>query len=211
GDVLTRANENLRAERLTGVEGGTLLEARSRRFSLRATGFWSEVDHAIANTTLSVSPSLITRQRQNLGKTRSRGMEIDLEFQPYKSLRIFAGYFFADAKVVEFAGSDSLVGRMVPQVPRHQYSFQVVYQRPALFDLTIQGRGGSLQFDDDQNLFPLHRFFTMDARISRRIRNGFEIFASFENILNQRYEVGRTPIVTLGTPATVRVGFRFGT
>jgi outer membrane receptor protein involved in Fe transport len=158
--------------------------------------------------TLSVTPSLITRQRQNLGRTRSRGLEIDLELRPSDSLKLITGYLFVNAEVLEFPGGDSLDGRMIPQIARHQYSFQAVYAKPSLFDLTVQGRGSSRQFDDDQNLFALARYFTLDARISRRIRNGFEIFAAFENILNSKYEVGRTPLVTVGSPVTARVGFR---
>ena len=103
---------------------------------------------------------------------------------------------------------DSLAGRMVPQIARHQYSFQAAYSPADLFDLTVQGRGSSRQFDDDQNLFSLGSYFTMDLRVSRRIRKGFEVFAAFENIFNSRYEVGRTPIVTVGSPATARAGVR---
>ena len=98
---------------------------------------------------------------------------------------------------------------MIPQVARHQYSFQAVYSSAKLFDLTIQGRGSSRQFDDDQNLFALGAYFTLDARISRRIRKEIEVFGAFENIFNSRYEVGRTPIVTVGSPATGRAGIRF--
>ena len=35
-----------------------------------------------------------------------------------------------------------------------------------------------------------------------------EAFAAAENLTGQRYEVGRTPVLTVGPPAFVRVGFR---
>lgn len=34
--------------------------------------FWSEIDDSIANVTVSTTPALITRQRQNLGAIRAR-------------------------------------------------------------------------------------------------------------------------------------------
>jgi hypothetical protein len=35
-----------------------------------------------------------------------------------------------------------------------------------------------------------------------------ELFAAAENIFNQRYTVGRTPVETLGPPLLARIGIR---
>jgi outer membrane receptor protein involved in Fe transport len=75
--------------------------------------------------------------------------------------------------------------------------------------LAFQGRASSQQFDDDQNLLPLDPYFTLDALVSRRLFEGIEAFAAFENLTGQRYEVGRTPVTTLGPPSLARVGLRF--
>src|SRR5262249_58168537 len=77
GNVLTLANDKLEAERLTGGEAGVAVDTLSRRVNVRGTFFWSELTRPIANVTLSVTPALITRQRQNLGRTRSRGVEVE--------------------------------------------------------------------------------------------------------------------------------------
>ncbi|HXU08831.1 MAG TPA: TonB-dependent receptor, partial [Blastocatellia bacterium] len=71
GNVLTQANTKLLAERLTGGEAGVKVSAADKRVNIRGTFFWSEITRPIANVTLSVTPALITRQRQNLGRTRS--------------------------------------------------------------------------------------------------------------------------------------------
>ncbi|HYG81106.1 MAG TPA: TonB-dependent receptor, partial [Pyrinomonadaceae bacterium] len=76
GDVLTLANENLRAERLTGGEAGASFSAFGQKLNVRGAFFWAEMTRPVANVTLSVTPALITRQRQNLGRTRSRGLEL---------------------------------------------------------------------------------------------------------------------------------------
>ena len=49
------------------------------KLNVRGTFFWSEITRPIANVTLSITPALITRQRQNLGRTRSRGVDIEAE------------------------------------------------------------------------------------------------------------------------------------
>ena len=44
-----------------------------QRVMLRGNFFWNRITRPVANVTLTKTPSLITRQRQNLGRTRSRG------------------------------------------------------------------------------------------------------------------------------------------
>ena len=73
----------------------------------------------------------------------------------------------------------------------------------------IQARAGGQQFDDDQNRFPLGRYFTLDAIASRRVNSNFDVFVAAENLLNQRYVVGRTPVTTIGPPILIRGGIRF--
>src|SRR5207237_182803 len=77
GNVLTLANENLQAERLTGGEAGMRVTASHDKLVIRGTSFWNEVIRPVANVTLQTTPALITRQRQNLGRTRSRGFELE--------------------------------------------------------------------------------------------------------------------------------------
>jgi outer membrane receptor protein involved in Fe transport len=209
GNVVTLANDKLLAERLTGGEGGASVDGFNRRLNVRGTFFWSEITRPIANVTLQVTPTLITRQRQNLGRTRSRGVEIETSARIGNSVVVSGGYQFIDATVVRFPANTALEGLLIPQVPRHLFTFQARYSNPRIVTLAFQGRASSQQFDDDQNLLPLDRYFTLDALVSRRLVEGIEAFAAFENLTGQRYEVGRTPVTTLGPPALVRAGLRF--
>ena len=74
--------------------------------------------------------------------------------------------------------------------------------------LAVQGRAVGAQFDDDQNRLKLARYFTVVAFLSHGLGHGAELFAAGENLTGQRYQVGRTPVLTIGPPALVRVGFR---
>jgi outer membrane receptor protein involved in Fe transport len=178
------------------------------RFNFRGTFFWTEINRPIANVTLNVAPALITRQRQNLGRTRSRGIELESEARLGEHLTISGGYLFADAAVLRFPANTALEGLRIPQVARHQLTFQIRYANPALINFGLQARAAGSQFDDDQNLFPLDRYFTLDVLASRRIAHSIELFIAAENLLNQRYEIGRTPITTIGPPLSVRFGLR---
>jgi len=48
----------------------------------------------------------------------------------------------------------------------------------------------------------------LDAFVSRRLNHRVEIYAAIENVFNQRYEVGKTPVTTLGPPILFRGGVR---
>jgi outer membrane receptor protein involved in Fe transport len=208
GDVLTQANERLSAERLTGGEAGVSVTPLNRRFNLRGAFYWTEITRPVANVTLNVTPTLITRQRQNLGRTRSRGVEIESEARFGERWTISGGYLFADASVLRFPANRVLEGLLIPQVARHQLTLQMRYAHPTLVNVSLQARATGAQFDDDQNRFRLDRYFTLDAFASRQLARNIELFVAVENLLNQRYEIGRTPVTTLSPPLLARVGFR---
>ena len=110
--------------------------------------------------------------------------------------------------MVRFPANTALEGLIIPQVPRQQFTFQVQYANPSIVTIGVQARASSSQFDDDQNLFRLGSYFVLDATASRRVSSNVDLFVAAENLFNNRYEIGRTPVTTIGPPILVRVGFR---
>lgn len=197
GNVVTLANDSLGPERLTAIELG----ARGR--GLRTTLFWMETDGTVANVTLSSTPTLITRQRQNLGRSRTRGAEVEGEWRFGSRWRASAGYLYSDAAVTE----GPLRGKRLPQVPRSQLTAQLLYTSFSTFG--AQGRWSGRQFDDDANAFPLRSYGVIDVFASRPIKRDFAITAALENVFDRRYEAGATPVITQGQPRALRIGVRF--
>ncbi|PYV14469.1 MAG: hypothetical protein DMG21_18055 [Acidobacteria bacterium] len=214
GNVLTLANSQLEAERLTGGEAGVRIVPFSQRLTARGTFFWSDISRPIANVTLGTTPALITRQRENLGRTRSRGVELDWNLDLSSTLVLSGGYEFDDATVLKFPAEPALVGLEIPEIPRNNFTFETSYRsratkRPlAGLSAAIQGRYGGTQFDDDLNQLPLRHYFTLDAFLSREFGDRLELFIAGENVFDKRYTVGRTPVQTLGPPILFRVGMR---
>lgn len=205
GNVQTIANELLRAERLKGWETG--LNAGSEHVFARATFFWNHIDDAVGNRTLEVTPSLITRQRQNIGALKSRGVELEARANLPASTWIRAAYEHANANVSESLEL-ALVGLRIPQVPRNSVSVELGHLGKR-WTATAVGRYVGRQFDDDLNRFPLPGYFTADVFAGYRITRFAEVFAACENLLDRSYEVGRTPTPTLGSPRLARGGLRF--
>lgn len=209
GNVLTEANSDLIAERLTGGETGLAYSALQDRVEVHGSFFFNEMIDPVANVTLSSTPTLITRQRQNLGRTHSPGFAIDARARVTRRLDLSGGYQYVDAVVTQFPGNAALVGLWIAQTPHNALTFQVHYSAPGRFDISADGRMVGQQFDDDQNAFPLGRFFVLDAMASRPMGRGMELFASVENMLNEKYAIEATPLTETGLPITVQGGFRW--
>jgi outer membrane receptor protein involved in Fe transport len=205
GNTVTQANAQLVAERLSGGEAGAnLLLARAR---IHAAFFWMQVADPIANVTLSVTPSLTTNQRQNLGRTRSRGVETDMQWR-FRRIDLRAGYQFVDAVVAAFPANRQLVGLQLPQIAPHQFTAQATYASQR-WTAALLARATSAQFEDDLNRLSLDPFFQLDGYVARRLHNNVEIFAGVENLTAQRVVIARTPLVNLGPPITGKVGLKF--
>lgn len=207
GNVITNANASLGAERLTGGDIGVGMQRFGERLFVRSNFFWNEINDSIANVTLSTTPALITRQRQNLGAIRARGIETSAMMRLAREWEVLGEYLLTDSTVLRFPANRSLEGLLVPQVPRHQINFQVTYAK-AKWLVGTQGRFVSMQFDDDQNTLPLEQFFTVDAEASRAVSERVRLFVALQNLTGSRYEISSTPVFTVGPPVLVRGGVR---
>jgi outer membrane receptor protein involved in Fe transport len=206
GNVLTLSNANLRPERATSGEAAVVVNAFDERLYLRAGPYCTRLSETVSNVTLTVTPALITRQRQNLATTRSCGFEADASVRATRELTFNGGYLHVDAKVRE--GDAALVGLRLPQIPTDQATLEARYSRLKLGTASIQLRTASAQFDDDQNQFRLREFIAFDAFVSHNISPSASIYAAGENIFDTRIQAGLTPVLTLAQPRTIRFGIR---
>ncbi len=209
GNVVTGQNAALRAERLAGGEAGLGWNLAGGRAQIRGNFFWNVVTDPIANVTLAIEPTVILRQRQNLGRLRSAGLELDSVLRLTRRWQLSAGYQYASAVVTSFPADPALVGLWVPQVPRNVLTFESTYAWGDNFTFGVDGRFVGKQYDDDLNLFPLGRFFVLDATAARRMGHGVELFFAAENLSNEQYAVEATPVPEIGLPFTARAGVRY--
>jgi outer membrane receptor protein involved in Fe transport len=206
GNVVTQPNDGLQEESLLGAEGTYRRE--SAAWSAQVTGFWMRLDDPVTNATLSSTPALIVRRRENLGATRSVGVDTSITLRPSQRWSLTGGYQFSDAAVIANPANAALVGLRVPQVPRHSASLQWTLKPYARWVVSAQLRGSSAQFDDDLNAFRLGAYATVDALVQKEVSANVALFVAAENVLNSRYDVARTPTRSLGPPALVRAGVK---
>jgi len=224
GAILTQANFDLGPERLKGGEIGVNVLPLSNLL-VRATFFDNRIRNPVANVTLNAG----TRRRQNLGRTQVRGVQFDADYRLGTDWRVGGGYVYDDARVREYnpipAPAVSLVGKYLPQVPRHRGSFRVIYTNPSFATVSFDVEGTSRQFEDDQNLLVvpaaalsgagydvsaqpgLPAFGIVNVSVSRTVVRNVDVYIGAQNVFDQEFFVGLAP-TTIGSPRMVSVGAR---
>jgi outer membrane receptor protein involved in Fe transport len=208
GNQITNANPLLDPETLTGVEGGVLTQFS--RSSIRATAFFNNLDGAIANVTLSQTPTQIIRQRQNSDTIRATGVEVEADTRFTNTLSASGQVVFTSSHFRGSKATPAIADNDVPQVPKIQGGVALTWADPKWFTAGTQVRFSGEQYDDDLNTeaFILGAYAVWDASVSRQVVRGLNAFLAVENILDEEYDTARTPLRAIGWPRTVRLGAR---
>jgi outer membrane receptor protein involved in Fe transport len=208
GTTLTLANNALGPERLFGYEGGATLTP-GRNVTLRATLFANHLKDPVSNVTIATAGAAVTQQRQNLGRTRVRGIQTDAEYRLGGAWKVMAAYVFNRATVTENERDPGLVGRYLPQVPKHRGSARLAYSDTARGTVAIGVLFVGAQFDDDRNTISrrLPGYAVVDLMLGRNLQRNVELFFSVQNMLDREYLVGTLP-TTVGTPRLISGGVR---
>ncbi len=208
GNVNTNPNTELEPEHNTGGEAGVRFHV-SQKLSLGLAGFASLLTDPVSNVTLEVTPALITRQRQNLGRARIHGLQATATWQPIPAVKLEGHYLWDRTRVTEFTEGSAIVGKQLPQVPQHRFTFNAGFSLSRAVRLAVTGRFVGDQFDDDLNSLVLDRFFQMDAHLSHSLGDSARLFVSLENVTDAKILVRRTPVEVIGTPFQIRGGVYF--
>jgi len=194
GNVLTLANADLRPETLWGVEAG--FTWHDEKTQVAVTAFRNSLTNLISNVTLSVTPQLITRRRENAADALAQGIEANLQ-RRLGPIQLQLAYLFVDARYV--------TGPRIPQTPRNSGTAQLgwVHRGTSLWGgLRVTG----LAYEDDLNLFPLPGFPFWFFTASQALPHHLTAFLSFENVFNRIYAVGYSPTPLIGMPRLGRIG-----
>jgi outer membrane receptor protein involved in Fe transport len=229
GAVTTFPKTDLGPERLVGGEAGVNL-APVRNLTVRTTWFHNRVTDPVANVTQAAAFCTARAapagcaQKQNLGKTRVRGIQADAEYRLGSSWRFSGAYMRDDAKVTDGGTVPALVGKFLPQVPKHRGSAQVAYTNPKVATVALGIQAVALQFNDDLNVqfIPtatlaaaghdpvpagLPGYMVVDLTIARDFGRNIQAFVGVQNVFDSAYFVQTNPS-TIGTPRLINGGVR---
>lgn len=203
GNAETLPNPDLLPETLRTVEGGIAWLPRDG--ALRVTIFRNDLDDAVTNVTISTTPTLITRRRQNVGGVVAWGSEVEGEWRVSTRATVTGSLALTSSQFVDYP---PLEGLTVPQVPDWQGSVGVRGAGPAGLVLAAQARFFAEQFDDDRNTLVLGSGAVVDLSVMRALGTKVTVFANLENLFDDDYEVAATPVPSYGQPFTFHAGVR---
>jgi vitamin B12 transporter len=172
------------------------------------TAFYNRLEGAIANVTLSSTPTIITRERQNSDEIRAGGVEMEVDARLSATLSVNGQLVFTSSHFRGSVATPAIADNRVPQVPAVQGGAGITWTDPRIVTAAAQIRFSGEQYDDDLNQFQLGAFGVVDVQVSRTITRGLLGFVAVENLFDQVYDTGRTPIRLIGWPRAVRVGLR---
>jgi outer membrane receptor protein involved in Fe transport len=203
GTIRTDSNENLGPETLVGAEAGVEVAAP---FGIRGrlTAFRNELMNPITNVT--VGPNL--RQRQNLGQARIQGIETDAGWRIARNWLVTAAYTFVSTRISEAPGQPQLIGKQLPQDPKHRTTFSVAFDDPRRFTAQALVHHVSAQFEDDLNTLSMSPVVLVDLFFSWHATPYVDLFAAVDNLFDRVYLVGRSGVDTVGQPRFIHGGIR---
>lgn len=223
GNDITEANPNLDPERLAGVEVGLRYQP-IEAVGLDLTLFHNTVRDGVGNVTVGFGPGTfptagfvpaggVLRQRQNIDRVRSQGVEARGHLA-FGNWRFEGSYAFTDAEVRRFAAGPELEGLRLAQSPRHMASLAASYAQGGQWGLSATGLYMGQVYEDDLNSRSLSDSFTVDGAAWVMLRPGLRLEVRGQNLFDATVEAGRSAndILTLATPRAVwvSVAWQFG-
>lgn len=216
---ITEANPGLKDERLLGLDGGLTWRPHAD-WEFAAGFFWTRLYDGVANVLITATPGLNPEfgvfvpaggslsQRRNLDRVRTRGIELDIQWQMRERLRLTAAYLLTSATITRARDDAALVGTRPPQTARHQGSATAIWSPVDSLQLSVLVRGESRQFDDAANSRTLSGYVTADAAMRWRFYPHVTLTAAVENITDTTIETALSAdgLLTVGTPRLWRIG-----
>jgi outer membrane receptor protein involved in Fe transport len=214
GTVLTLANNQLGPERLRGGEVGVQVTPL-HSLAWRTTWFDNRITDPVSNVTLSASGANVTQQRKNLGATRVSGIQTSVDYRIGATWKVSGAYIHERARITENPSNTALIGKLLPQVPRHRATLQASFINARYLTASVEVLAMSRQFDDDLNarVVPgyteagLPGYAMVSVSASRAVGRRIDAFVGVQNLFNQEYIVGTLP-TTVGAPRVVSGGVR---
>jgi vitamin B12 transporter len=203
--ITTQANAQLKNERLEGYEAGIAFTPRPG-LALTLTAFDNRLKDAIANVTLSAT----TRQRQNVGAIRARGVELGARAS-VGTIAFDGSLSWTDAEVQANGPAAALDGLRPAQVPRLAASGTLAWTPRQGWRLAATLRHTGAQFEDDLESDVLPAATTLDAVAQVPLGAAVSLVLRGENLWNERILTrNQDGSIDLGTPRTLWAGLRIG-
>ncbi|MFQ5834673.1 MAG: TonB-dependent receptor plug domain-containing protein [bacterium] len=175
-------NEDLRPEKSRGYELGL-----EHKFNLplvvRVSWFDRKTDQLIS--WVEISPW--HWQATNVDKAHNQGIESELRLHLTPRLSLGLNYLYQKAK----DEGENYKGNYLVYTPEYKMGLSLGYETDFGLGIHIETEKVSEQYTNRENTQKLKGYSLLNARLSQKITEKVEVFATGENLLDESYEVFR--------------------
>jgi outer membrane receptor protein involved in Fe transport len=221
-------NPNLSPEFFDGGEIGARF-TKIPGLILGWTGYWDYLHRPISNVVTATNPVTgedLERTRENLGRARIRGYQVDFEYNLFwlnwlrwsdhnPGLSLAVHYLRSEATLTSSPPDPTLVGRRLTLVPWNTFDIGLRYSDTLVGDIWFQEQYQGKQYEDSDNHDVQSSYFVTNLTWSRSLPKmakaswlaACQGYVKIQNAFDQTYVIdlgGGIPKV--GTPFTVLVG-----
>lgn len=186
------------------------------------------LDNILGGTVAAYSLDMknVLNQTQNLnpngnfyyvqsGRSRSRGLEVELSLAPFQGFYATAGYAYTDARIVEDL-NPSRVGQRLPYVPFNSFNVWATYRLPVAEVRGMKVGLGLVRLDDRPTEFPtsagmilfLPTFTRVDGLVSYDFSRA-TLAVNVSNLFDERYYTsGGVSRIIPGAPRSIRTSLQ---
>jgi iron complex outermembrane receptor protein len=166
---------------------------------IKATYFENYIKDMIydvkTGSTTSGGKTTTTMLYTNVGKAETKGVELEVEQNFGKYLRLFAGYTHTDSDITDYNVNPALVGKSLTQVPQNMVDAGIdISYGPA--SLLTTWRYVSKRYGQDDNSDSVSGVYgsydpyaIMDMKASYKVTNWATVSLSINNVTNEQYFV----------------------
>jgi iron complex outermembrane recepter protein len=188
-------------EKVDSFEVGAKLVSSNRRLIFNTSFFYSIYkDQQIG--VIDNSGPVANSRTDNIGKSRSSGIEAELNFRPFDQLSLRAAYTYTNSRYTDYlpprcshvdaadtqSPNCNFSGRRLPFTPEHQLNLSARFEQPVGDGkLWVEGDGRFLsrRFMSQSNLFWLPAYEQVDFRVGYQFGN-FSVQAFVDNVFNNK-------------------------
>ena len=123
---------------------------------------------------------MATFKYKNIGRAKTKGIETELAFKPWKDLKIGINYTYLDTENKE-------TGKELGRRPKHQVALDINYKFLDKGNLNLSTTYVSSRWDDDANTKRLKQYAKIDLTVTYDLTKNFQIFARAENLFDKDY------------------------
>jgi len=183
-------NKDLHPEQTQSEEGG--IQYINDKTTVRLTGFSMKTKNIILFFT---DPFTYAGQYLNGGTQYGKGIEAEWQQKITNKIGFSANYTFIDGKIntsSDFTGKDTSYFNLYRR-PQNIFNFNVNFTPVKKLSLSAGIKWASHSFEPVYQSAPiqLNGYYTLQAHVDYSMKEKMDLFADFQNITNQKYQVVR--------------------